>query len=219
MLSKGYEMNILHIQADDRESNSGILSLLQSHPKVILDIKRLIYGDYLVDNWLIIERKKINDLLVSIIDGRLFQQAEKICQSPYQSLLIIEGLGSDIQNTKMDRRAVLGALACVSLTYGICILRTRDNIETVNTMLYASQQKSHTEKKKLGRHGYRPKSFKKQQSFILQGLPNVGPILAKALLLHFGSVRTVMLATEAQLQEVEGIGNKKAKNIIQLLTR
>jgi ERCC4-type nuclease len=37
-------------------------------------------------------------------------------------------------------------------------------------------------------------------------------------LLHFGSVRAVMMATEEQLQEVEGVGNKKAKNIILLLT-
>ncbi|MBL4631193.1 MAG: multidrug MFS transporter [Paraglaciecola sp.] len=211
-------MDILHIQADDRESNSGILSLLQSHPNVMLDIKRMAYGDYLIDNWLIIERKQINDLLVSIIDGRLFQQAEKICQSPYQSLLIIEGQGRDIQNTKMDRRAVLGALACVSLTYGICVLRTKDKTETVNTMFYAAQQKSRTEKKQLGRHGYRPKSFKKRQSFILQGLPDVGPVLAEALLRHFGSVRSVMLATEEQLKEVAGVGNKTAKNITLLLT-
>ena len=178
----------------------------------------MLYGDYLIDNWLIVERKKINDLLMSIIDGRLFQQAEKISQSPYQSLLIIEGQGHDIQHTKMDRRAVLGALACISLTYGICVLRTHNKIETVNTMLYAGLQKSRTEKTPLNRHGYRPKSFHKKQSFVLQGLPNVGPILAKALLLHFGSVRAVMLANEDQLKEVEGIGNRKAKQIVLLLT-
>ena len=208
----------MHIQVDDRETRSGIFEVLQDNPHVELDIKRMLYGDYLIDNWLIVERKKINDLLMSIIDGRLFQQAEKISQSPYQSMLIIEGQGHDIQHTKMDRRAVLGALACISLTYGICVLRTQNKIETVNTMLYAGLQKSRTEKTRLNRHGYRPKSFNKKQSFVLQGLPNVGPILAKALLLHFGSVRAVMLASEDQLKEVEGIGNKKAKQIILLLT-
>ena len=168
------EIHTLHIQADDRERNSGIFEILQDRPEIDFDIKRMSYGDYLVDKWLIIERKKINDLLISIIDGRLFQQAEKICQSPYQSLLIIEGQGRDIQNTKMHRSAVLGALACVSLVYGICVLRTQNKVETVNTMIYAAQQKSRVEKQPINRHGYRPKSFKKRQSFVLQGLPNVG---------------------------------------------
>ena len=79
-------MDILHIQADDRESNSnsGMLGILQHHSQVNLDIKRMSYGDYIIDHWLLVERKQINDLLISIIDGRLFQQAEKICQSPYQ---------------------------------------------------------------------------------------------------------------------------------------
>ena len=211
-------MDSVHIQADDRENSSGMLSMLQAHPQVILDIKRMSYGDYLLDHSLLVERKHIKDLLISIIDGRLFQQAEKLCQSPYQTLLIIEGQGRDIQDTKMDRRAVLGALACVGLTYGICILRTQNQTETINLMLYAAKQKSRTEKEQLSRHGYRPKSFKKRQSFILQGLPNVGPKLAKALLLQFGNVRAVMSASVEQLQEVEGIGNQKAKQIISLLT-
>ena len=211
-------MDILHVQADDRERNSGIFEILQHHPKISLDIKRMSYGDYIIDNWLLVERKKINDLIVAIIDGRLFQQAEKICHSPYQSLLIIEGQGRDIQDTKIHRRAVLGALACVSLTYGICVLRTQNQTETVNTLLFAGQQKSRIEKAQLRRHGYRPKSFKKRQSFVLQGLPNIGRILAKALLLHFGSVRAVMTASEEQLIEVQGIGKQKAKQIVLLLT-
>lgn len=207
----------MYIQVDDRETNSGILGLFKDYPEVDLEVKRLPYGDYLIDNWLLVERKQINDLIISIVDGRLFQQAEKMSQSPFQALLIIEGQGRDIQQTKMDRRAVLGALACVSLTYGICILRTQSRLETIQTMLYAAQQKARTEKTELHRHGYRPKSFKKRQSYLLQGLPDVGPKLAKALLKHFGSVRAVVLASELELTAVTGIGKLKAQKIIHLL--
>ena len=86
-------------------------------------------------------------------------------------------------------------------------------------MLYAAQQKLPNQKAKMTRYGYRPKSFYKRQLFLLQGLPNVGPILAKALLLHFGNIRAVMSATEQQLTKVAGVGNKKAKEIISILTR
>ncbi len=131
-------MDIVNIQADDRERQSGMLNLLQHHPQFDLNVTRMRYGDYLVGGWLIVERKKINDLLISIIDGRLFQQAKQLSQSPYKPLLIIEGQASDIQTSKMDRRAVLGALASVSLAYGVVILRTLNQLETAALILYQS---------------------------------------------------------------------------------
>lgn len=208
-----------NIQADDRESSSGMLNIMQAHSQINLDIKRMPYGDYIIDKWLIVERKQISDLIISIVDGRLFQQAEWLCQSAYTPLLIIEGQGHDIKNSKMDRRAILGALVSIGLLYGICVLRAINKEETLNVMLYAARQKARIEKNVIGRRGYRPKSFKKQQSFILQGLPNVGPTLANALLQHFGSIKAVMTANGEQLQKISGIGTKKAKRIVSLLTK
>ncbi len=52
-----------------------------------------------------------------------------------------------------------------------------------------------------------------QQLFIIESLPNIGPVNAKNLLKHFGSVEKVLNASEAQLQDVEGIGKKTAKDI------
>jgi len=46
-------MDTVYIQADDREKQSGMLNLLEHHPQVTLDIKRMRYGDYLVGGWLI----------------------------------------------------------------------------------------------------------------------------------------------------------------------
>ena len=207
------------IQADDRESGSGILNIMQAHPQINLDIRRMPYGDYIIDKWLIVERKQISDLIVSIVDGRLFQQAERLCQSAYTPLLIIEGQGHDIKDSKMDRRAILGALASIGLLYGICVLRAINKEETLNVILYAARQKARIEKAVIGRRGYRPRSFKKRQSFILQGLPNVGPTLAKALLQHFGNIRSVMTANRDQLQKISGVGPKKAEQIVSLLTK
>lgn len=210
-------MEMVRIQADDREQQGGILELLQQHAQVNLVIKRMPYGDYLVDNWLIVERKQIQDLITSIIDGRLFLQAQKLSQSSYQPLIIIEGRASDIQSNKMDRRSILGALASIGLVFGITVLRTTNQQETVELLRYAAQQKSRIQKQAIIRCGYRPKSAYKRQLYLLQGLPGVGVSLAKSLLLHFGSIRSVMQATIMQLQEVEGIGVNKAKQIVQLL--
>ena len=47
----------------------------------------------------------------------------------------------------------------------------------------------------------------------MESLPNIGPVNAKNLLEHFGSVANIINASEKELQEVEGIGNKTAENI------
>ena len=67
------------------------------------------------------------------------------------------------------------------------------------------------------RHGYRPKKMITRQLHILQGLPNVGPLLAKRLLKHFGSVRNVMHADMKTLSTIDGIGKKKAEKICRVL--
>ena len=56
-----------------------------------------------------------------------------------------------------------------------------------------------------------------QQLFIVESLPNIGPVNAKNLLSHFGSVANILNASESELQEVEGIGLKTAQNIRRVL--
>jgi Fanconi anemia group M protein len=48
-------------------------------------------------------------------------------------------------------------------------------------------------------------------------LPNVGPSLAKELLKKFKTVKKIVNAKEEKLKKVEKIGEKKAKNIRNIL--
>lgn len=50
-----------------------------------------------------------------------------------------------------------------------------------------------------------------QQLFIIESLPNIGPVNAKNLLEHFGTVANIINASESQLQEVEGIGKNSSQ--------
>ena len=56
-----------------------------------------------------------------------------------------------------------------------------------------------------------------RQRLIVESLPNVGPKGAKALLRHFGSVESILEADEDELQDVEGIGGKTAKEIREVI--
>jgi Fanconi anemia group M protein len=51
----------------------------------------------------------------------------------------------------------------------------------------------------------------------LQGLPKVGPTVAKRLLDHFRSVSKAMNATAEDLMQVEGIGRISAEKIREVL--
>ena len=63
------------------------------------------------------------------------------------------------------------------------------------------------------RHGYRPKSKRRRQLFILQGLPGVGPERAERLLARFGRVEAAITASSGDLQSVDGIGKSIADKI------
>ncbi len=92
-------------------------------------------------------------------------------------------------------------------------MRSTDAVETARLIVYAARQLDLKVRGCVYRHGYRPKGKRKQQLFILQGLPGVGSERAEGLLNVFGSVKSVMMASNKELQEVKGIGKKIADKI------
>ena len=63
----------------------------------------------------------------------------------------------------------------------------------------------------------KPDNLWEQQQFIIESLPNIGPVTAKKLLEKFGTVKAVLNASSDELQEVEGIGLKTAKNLVKVI--
>ena len=47
----------------------------------------------------------------------------------------------------------------------------------------------------------------------MSSLPNVGEVLARNLIDHFGSIADIANASVEELREVEGVGEKKATQI------
>ena len=63
------------------------------------------------------------------------------------------------------------------------------------------------------RYGYHPKGLTRQQSYLLQAIPEIGPAKAQSLLQSFGTPFGVATATIEALQTVEGIGPSAATKI------
>lgn len=203
----------MRIIVDDRETYSGVPEHLMKLDEAIISFKRLPLGDYLVDNRLLFERKTMQDFAMSLVDGRLFDQACRLASSTYTPAMILEGKISDLRQMNIRREALQGAIISLTVLFGIPLLRSLDTKETAHLMSYTSIQFHRNIRGSTNRTGYRPKGKRKRQLFILQGLPGIGPALAERLIQKFASVKAVFCASQAELSQVSGIGRKTAERI------
>ncbi len=210
-----HEDILLKITVDYREKASGLIDLF-IREGISVEIKKVPYGDYIISNSITIERKTAKDLLISIIDGRLFSQLsnlKKYCTNP---ILLIEG-NPYKTGLNFDRMAIKGALISAQAIWYVPVIYSRSKKDTRDIfMMIGRQDETYTDVIPL-RGGYRPKRLKSKQLFILQGLPQVGPMLARRLIERFSSVSKVMNASIDELTEVEGIGKVSAEKIREVL--
>lgn len=205
----------MHIKVDFRESPSGIVETL-IEKGLTVSVDHLACGDYLINETITIERKTGHDFLASIIDGRLFSQVALLKKQSDHPLVLIEGnpFKTDIN---INDSAIRGAILSIQAIWYIPVLYSRCKDETRDILLTMAKQNGTQKEELILRHGYRPKRLHSKQLYILQGLPHVGPVLAKRLLGHFKSVKRVMNASEEELMNVEGIGAGLATKILDVL--
>jgi len=106
-----------------------------------------------------------------------------------------------------------GALITVTLLFGLPVLRSTSPEETADLILYAADQLHRRTTRPPHRYGYHPKGLTRQQVFLLQAIPEIGPAKAKTLLDKLGSPFGVASATIEVLQTVDGIGPSAAQKI------
>lgn len=105
MSKNNYRLTVI---ADDRESKNNVIKFLSNIKNVSVVRKRLSVGDYVVDNQLVFERKTLKDFARSIVDGRLFKQAIRLANSRHKSVLILEGIGKELTESRVSRAAMQG---------------------------------------------------------------------------------------------------------------
>ena len=208
--------SLIHIKADDREHRSGVIDALSKTPGVVVMQQRLPVGDYMINDQLIIERKTLLDFAISLKSGRLFSQLHRLSTNKLHGILLLEGNSQDLEGSNMRREAIQGALIHISLSMHIPILRSLHPEESAQLMIYLARQLDELSSPRATVKRYRPtklKSKQRNQQYLLQGLPGIGPSRARLLLEKFGSVEKVLLATEAELRDVPGIGDTVAQKI------
>lgn len=204
-----------YITVDDREKSSGLIELLVN-TGIKVTIHHLPCCDYIINNEIAIERKTGRDFLVSIVDGRLFKQAKAMKKSLPRPIFLIEGNPFQL-DMDFTPESIRGVILSLQVIWYIPVLFSKSKEDTCLIFRMLGDQEQVQTNLLALRHGYRPKKLITRQLHILQGLPNVGPLLAKRLLEYFGSVRKVMQADIESLYEIEGIGKNKADEIRRIL--
>lgn len=197
--------------ADTREGNSKVIRHL-SEMEIDVKVQAMAVGDYQVSDEVVIERKTAKDFVDSIVDKRLFKQARSLMEEFKRPLIILEG--DDLYNGMINPNAIRGSIVSIALDFGISIIPTRNAQDTAAMIKRIAIREQSGEKTPIQiRTDKKPVNLWEQQLFIIESLPNIGPVNAKNLLEHFGTVANIINTSESQLQEVEGIGKKTAANI------
>jgi len=175
--------------------------------------KKLDIGDFICPGNVAIERKAHSDFVQSIIDGRLFRQVEELSRNFNKVILIIEGFS----NRKISENSLKAAISAILLKNSVSLVNTKNEGETAN-LVYWIAKKSYEKKKEISFALKRKKvDYKLVQLKILSEFPGISYKKAKRLLKRFGNLKKIFNASELDLQKVEGIGLKLARNIKRIL--
>ncbi len=207
------EKNIAKVFVDQREIRSHVARELEKLGIEVI-LKTLEIGDYVVSERVGIERKTVEDFLSTLMDGRdLFSQISDLARTFERPLLIIEG--EDLYTARqMHPNSVRGMLASVAVDFGVPVIFSRNEEDTAAFISILAKREQAGEKKEINLHGRKTAlTLKEQQEYVISSLPEIGPVVAKNLLRHFGNVERIMSASREELMEVGLVGPKTADRI------
>jgi Fanconi anemia group M protein len=177
---------ILHVIIDNREQKLKAI-LDKKKDTITYESKQLDIADIVISSEVAIERKEGSDFVSSIMDNRLFEQLIRLKDTYEYPILILERLNDAVfENTGMKISSIYGALSFISYKLGISVIPTRNLEDTaivIERIAYREQVKDSAPI--FSRKAPKNMSKKERRSFIIEGLVDIGPRKANALIDKF----------------------------------
>lgn len=181
---------------------------------------------------LAIQRKAFpDDLLASLEDGRLAREIALLSQAQCP-VLIVEGQPRWTADghlmapwaSRWTQAQLRNLLRSVWWVHGIAVEYTANIEDTAKAVLEMEswfRKEVHrsllSRPKRVSRDSWGTTSQRDFALFFLQGLPGVGSVLAEAILERFGRIPMSWTCSVDELKTVDGIGNKRARALWELL--
>ena len=218
------------IYVDIREPKE-MLDLIRRE-EVPAEVKDLTWTDYLVcvgEYVIPVERKNAGDLVASIEDGRIFNQAYMMSTLSSVGYVVVEGSPSlALMESKFPRRAFIGALVSLGLKRSPYGYRGHVNVVVLDSMydtaLFLALLHKQSEKGDLDRlpvlrvKGKKMMDKKGVLIAMLQAIPGVGRERARRIAERFDSVEKLVNASVTEISSVEGVSLRLARVIKEYLT-
>jgi len=201
----------LELIVDRREATAHTAKALAALG-VKVEYRTLRVGDYVVSDEVVIERKTYADLAASIVDRRLFMQAQALRECYQRPIILLEtGVCTE---TGVSREAIRGAVASMVLDFGIPVIAAEGPEDAAGFIVAIARRERRQPETQISlKDRRRPRTPDEEKEYVVASLPMVEVSTARRLLAEFGTVQAVFSAGEDELQRVEKIGPKKAKRI------
>ncbi len=181
----------MKILIDNREPPEVISKIKTYFVNDTIEVVSLTCGDVWIDD-IIIERKTVNDLLASIADGRLLNQASEMRGLSEWCYVIIESpliwYNQKMVGTDWHFRSVQGALLQVQ-ELGVCIAYCDDSNDFPKAVEWLLKR----DRNKIV--NLPPRKFGLPQTVgekIISAIPGIGHDRASKLLMEFGDIMSVL---------------------------
>ncbi|HIH98342.1 MAG TPA: ERCC4-type nuclease [Thermoplasmata archaeon] len=222
----------MRVLIDWREKDR-VASIIKSfHP---IEMRQLKLGDVVLisnEEACLIERKTPSDFLQSIKTNRLWDQLLRMMKSEQmfgfptkRKLLVVDGTFSGYEwNDAKLWRSLMGAFQEIIWVYQIPMIFAENDsaLEAFFKILIDREEKQKNESVPKARWYRKPLSkellpVRDRKQYIVSSIPFIGEKLASNLLERFETIRAIANASQNELEEVDGIGKKRADLIYQIL--
>ncbi len=209
------EGDAVEIVADQREMDANIARELSRREEYEVRLETLEVGDYVLSDRVAVERKSVADFVDSLVGGdrSVFEQVGAMGRHYARPIVIVEGEGL-YEQRDVHPNAVRGALSSLAVDFGASVLRTESETDTTELLAVIAGREQETADREVSVHGQKQaKTMAEQQEYVVSSIAEIGPVTARALLEEFGTVEAVMIATEDELTEADGVGQVTAERI------
>ncbi|WP_423995828.1 DEAD/DEAH box helicase [Halorubrum trapanicum] len=205
----------VEVVVDQRELDSSIAKDLSTRDGLITRLETLAVGDYVLSDRVAVERKSAADFVDSMLDSdrSMFEQVGELSRAYARPVMVVEGTNLYGQRD-IDPNAIRGALASLAVDFDVSVLRTEGEEDTTELLATIAKREQETRDREVSVHGEKTtKTRAEQQEYVVSSIADIGPVTARSLLEHFGTVEAVMTAREEDLLEVDGVGQVTAERI------
>jgi ERCC4-type nuclease len=206
---------VCRIVVDVNERRSGISERLRVVGASV-EVRRLETGDYELDHGVLVERKTVSDLHLSLERGRLWRQLGALRQAARLPYLLIEG--NDLDRGSIGPGAIRGA-CLAAMGQGIPIIWSRDAADSAHWLWVLAQRvvgvRPGRDRPAYAQRLKPPGELAREA--MLAAVPGVSVATARALLVEFGSVAGIAAAGPGRWLGVRGLGQARAQALARAL--